>query len=233
MMASGICCKREILCPEKLDLAAAARFYGVRGEDAQALALLQQWAPVIRRAAAPRMVWASFSVGGQQTLLAGEDIAAHLQGCGSFVLLGVTLGTGADAAVRRAGVGDVAAGAAADALASALAEQCCDAAEAFLKEHYADEGLFLTGRFSPGYGDWPLAAQKRIAALLDLPKMLGVTVTQTNLMLPRKSVTAAMGLAHHPVNGKLAGCAHCALQGRCEYRRKGQTCEQNEIVLPK
>ncbi len=197
------------------------------------MALLQKQAPAVLRAAAPRMVWASFAAEEQPALLQGGDIAAHLRGCGRFVLLGVTLGTGVDAAVRRAGVGDVAAGAAADALASALAEQACAAAEAFLRDSYAAEGFFLTGRFSPGYGDWPLAAQARIAALLDLPKTLGVTVTDTNLMLPRKSVTAALGLADHPVSGKLAGCAHCALRGRCVYRRKGQTCESNGTVSPK
>ena len=149
--------------------------------------------------------------------LAGEDVAKHLEGCTAALLLAVTLGPGVDAQIRRAGVGDIAAGVASDALGSALAEQAAEAAEAELRQWAARQGKYLTGRYSPGYGDWPLAVQPLLAAALD-------TATENNLMTPRKSITAILGVSDHPVRGHLAGCGHCVLRTRCEYRKRGITC---------
>ena len=212
--------------PEGIDLGQAARYMGAKdGGDETLRALLERWAPPLRAAAAPRAVWLRAPVGALGDLWQGSDIQRHLAGCTEAVLLAVTLGPGADAQIRRAGVGDVAAGAASDALASVLAEQAADAAEARLRALAAAEGMYLTGRYSPGYGDWPIGVQPRIAALLDTPRRIGLCVTDTCLMLPRKSITAALGLSRTPVTGRRAGCAHCALRDKCEYRKRGETCE--------
>ena len=212
--------------PEGIDLGQAARYMGAKdGGDETLRALLERWAPPLRAAAAPRAVWLRAPVGALGDLWQGSDIQRHLAGCTEAVLLAVTLGPGADAQIRRAGVGDVAAGAASDALASVLAEQAADAAEARLRALAASEGMYLTGRYSPGYGDWPIGVQPRIAALLDTPRRIGLCVTGTCLMLPRKSITAALGLSRTPVTGRRAGCAHCALRDKCEYRKRGETCE--------
>ena len=212
--------------PEGIDLGQAARYMGAKdGGDETLRALLERWAPPLRAAAAPRAVWLRAPVGALGDLWQGSDIQRHLAGCTEAVLLAVTLGPGADAQIRRAGVGDVAAGAASDALASVLAEQAAAAAEARLRALAAAEGMYLTGRYSPGYGDWPIGVQPRIAALLDTPRRIGLCVTGTCLMLPRKSITAALGLSRTPVTGRRAGCAHCALRDKCEYRKRGETCE--------
>lgn len=212
--------------PEGIDLGQAARYMGAKdGGDETLRALLERWAPPLRAAAAPRAVWLRAPVGALGDLWQGSDIQRHLAGCTEAVLLAVTLGPGADAQIRRAGVGDVAAGAASDALASVLAEQAADAAEARLRALAAAEGMYLTGRYSPGYGDWPIGVQPRIAALLDTPRRIGLCVTGTCLMLPRKSITAALGLSRTPVTGRRAGCVHCALRDKCEYRKRGETCE--------
>ena len=157
-------------------------------------------------------------------ILAGEDVAKHLEGCTAALLLAVTLGPGVDAQIRRAGVGDIAAGVASDALGSALAEQAAEAAEAELRQWAARQGKYLTGRYSPGYGDWPLAVQPLLAAALDTARRAGLCVTENNLMTPRKSIPAIRGVRDHPVRGHLAGCGHCVLRTRCEYRQRGITC---------
>ena len=213
--------------PEAADLGQAARYMGARGEpDPATRALLERCAPPLLAAAAPRAVWLRAPVEALACLWQGADITRHLAGCGEAVLLAVTLGPGVDGQIRRAGVGDVAAGAASDALASALAEQAADRAEAKLRTLFAAEGLHLTGRYSPGYGDWPIGVQPRLAALLDTPRRIGLCVTDSCLMLPRKSVTAALGLSRAPVTGYRAGCAHCRLRDKCEYRKRGETCER-------
>ena len=165
--------------PEGIDLAQAARYFGARGgADAATQALLEKCAVPLLAAATPRAVWLeadpdSLTAAG---ILAGEDVAKHLEGCTAALLLAVTLGPGVDAQIRRAGVGDIAAGVASDALGSALAEQVAEAAEAELRQWAARQGKYLTGRYSPGYGDWPLAVQPLLAAALDTARTAGVPV---------------------------------------------------------
>ena len=139
--------------PDAIDLAQAARYFGARGEpDEATMALLQKCAVPLLAAATPRAVWleADTSALAEAGILRGGDVMRHLEGCPQAVLLAVTLGLGVDAQIRRAGVGDIAAGVASDALGSALAEQAADAAEAELRQWAAKEGKYLPGRFSPG-----------------------------------------------------------------------------------
>ena len=214
-MAIGVPRPLAIEKPQSVDLAQAARYFGAHGEpDAATLALLQKCAVPLLAAATPRAVWllADTPALTEAGLLPGEDVHKHLAGCGQAILLAVTLGPGVDAQIRRAGVGDIAAGVAADA------------AEAQLRQWAATEGKYLTGRFSPGYGDWDIAVQPLVAAALDTVRKAGLCVTDTNLMTPRKSVTALLGVSDHPVKGQLAGCGHCVLRTRCEYRKRGKTC---------
>ena len=199
--------------PESIDIRQAARYFGARGEaDSATLTLLEKCAAPLLAAATPRAVWLEADVESltQAGILKGEDIFRHLEGCSEAVLLAVTVGPGVDGQIRRAGVGDIAAGVASDAIGSVLAEQAADAAEAELRQWAAEQDKYLTGRFSPGYGDWPIGVQP--------------LVTENDLMTPRKSVTALLGLSDHPVKGRLAGCGHCVLNTRCEYRKRGKTC---------
>ena len=48
----------------------------------------------------------------------------------------------------------------------------------------------LKPRRSPGYGDLPLALSRTILAELDAPRKIGVSITDSNLLVPSKSVTA-------------------------------------------
>ena len=213
--------------PAAIDTAQAARYFGARGTpDESTMALLEKCAVPLLAVATPRAVWLEADVDAlaEAGILRGGDVMKHLEGCPQALLLAVTLGPAVDAQIRRAGVSDIAAGVASDALGSALAEQAAEAAEAELRQWAAKEGKYLTGRFSPGYGDWDIAVQPLVAAALDTVRRAGLCVTDTNLMIPRKSVTAILGVSDQPVKGKLAGCGHCVLRTRCEYRKRGKTC---------
>lgn len=215
--------------PESIDLRQATRYLGAPGEpDSGTLALLERCAPPLLYAAMPKAVWrtADTAAWDEAGILQGADIRRHLTECPQAILLAVTLGPMVGSQIRRSAVGDVAAGAAADALASALAEQMADAAEGQLRQWAAEQGLFLTGRFSPGYGDWPISLQPLLAETLDTARQIGLYVTDTYLMTPRKSVTALLGVSDHPVRGQLAGCGHCVLRARCNYRKRGITCAE-------
>jgi hypothetical protein len=62
-----------------------------------------------------------------------------------------------------------------------------------LRDEERRAGRSVTHRVGPGYGDWPIEDQ---AALLDVfgDVPLPVTVTESSLLLPRKSVSAVLGV---------------------------------------
>ena len=48
----------------------------------------------------------------------------------------------------------------------------------------------LSPRRSPGYGELPLELSREIVTALDATKRIGVSLTESNLLVPSKSVTA-------------------------------------------
>ena len=84
----------------------------------------------------------------------------------------------------------------------------------------------LTPRFSPGYGDFPLAQQAAFCSVLDVSRRIGVSLTSGSLMVPQKSVTALLGVSAHPPAARIAGCDACNLSDRCLYRKEGLSCGQ-------
>ncbi|WNX86547.1 hypothetical protein RWV98_09865 [Agathobaculum sp. NTUH-O15-33] len=54
--------------------------------------------------------------------------------------------------------------------------------------------------------------------LLDTPRQIGLTVTDSLLLAPVKSVTAVIGLSSEPQPCHKNGCEECGKKN-CEYRR--------------
>ena len=77
------------------------------------------------------------------------------------------------------------------ALGAERIEALCNA---FCDDYALENGVTLTPRFSAGYGDCPLEVQKQIFAFLDCPKNIGLTLNDSMLMSPTKSVTAFVGI---------------------------------------
>jgi cobalamin-dependent methionine synthase I len=50
------------------------------------------------------------------------------------------------------------------------------------------------GRYSPGYGDLSLSFQPVLLNELNAAKLLGITLTDSYLMIPRKSISAIIGV---------------------------------------
>ena len=159
---------------------------------------------------------------GTTLLLTGKDIAAHLDGCDRAVILCATLSAGAEAAIRQAGASDVLAGMMTDAMASALTEQLCDAAEQEILAGLPE--VHPTWRFSPGYGDLPLTVQGDLLRTVNAEKRLGVTLSESGMLIPSKTVTAIIGLSSQPVQKGKRGCAVCNMNKTCPYRAKGVHC---------
>ena len=126
--------------------------------------------------------------------LPGQALSRHLQNCPKVILFAATVGLTIDRMIQRHFVTEPAIAVWLNAIGSERVEALCRLFCTELKADYAAEGLVPIERFSPGYGDLPLAFQKDIFTLLDCPRKIGVTLNQSLLMSPEKSVSALVGL---------------------------------------
>ena len=131
-------------------------------------AALEREAPIV-----PRSVW-------RRTRLGDRDV----------VFLCGTIGAEFDAWQRRLSVLS-----AADALLSQqigldAVEKVMDELEERSRKEVEVEGKKLKPRRSPGYGDLPLSLSRTILEELDAPRKIGVSITDSDLLVPSKSVTA-------------------------------------------
>jgi len=154
--------------------------------------------------------------------LEGNDIAAHLQGCTGVILMCGTVGSGSDRLIRLMQVEDMAKAVITDAFAGAVCEQVMNTAEQIIAEELS--GKYITWRYSPGYGDFPLDIQKQLLNVLDAPKKIGLCVSDSGMLTPVKSVTAVIGVSDSPLPKRIRGCAVCNMRERCRFRKRGLHC---------
>lgn len=112
----------------------------------------------------------------------------NLKGYNKIIVFAATIGIEADRLINRYSLVSPSKALIIDALASSAIESWCDIAEAQImngKEH--------APRFSPGYGDFPLSLQKNILTLLNTQKNIFLTLNESLMMTPTKSVTAVIG----------------------------------------
>ena len=213
----------------EISRAEALRYLGYRGDFSGILPEnLSRCEAVLRGVARPRAVWRLFglepdgALSGSSFRPEGESVRALLRDCDSVILMAATLGAEVDLLLRREARRDMADAALLDALANAAIENVCDNLCLDLARAVAPR--MLTPRFSPGYGDFPLAQQPAFCAVLDVSRRIGVSLTPGGLMVPQKTVTALLGVADHPPGPRAAGCSSCRLSDRCLYRKEGLSC---------
>ena len=132
--------------------------------------------------------------------------------------MAVTVGAEVDRLLARYGKLSVAKAVVMQAAAAAMVEAYCNELNAMWKKEYLEKGLYLRPRFSPGYGDFPLSAQKQILDGLEAGKRIGITLTEGYLMMPSKSVTAVIGVSRTPAACVIEGCEACGKKD-CAFRR--------------
>ena len=209
----------------------AMRYLGAgEGDDA----LRRQLAAVaseLTAALEPRYVYRVFDLArengdillaGTGVRLTGATASTMLAQCRRSALLACTLGSGFDTLLRKEQARDMGRAVMLDACGSAWVESGCNAAEEELRARLP--GLFLTDRFSPGYGDLPLDIQPAVCAALDAGRRVGIHVSDSFLMNPMKSVTAVIGIADRPQMARIRGCAYCAMAASCRLRKGGKHC---------
>ena len=144
----------------------ALRYMGVRGApDAGVQALVEEAAHLLEPRAHYRVLLQRLPLDWTGGLsldgipLPGESIRRCMRGCGEAVLLGATLGSAVDGLIRRESLTRPALALAVNGCAAAMLEHALNGTCRELSAQVEGEGLTLTGRFSPGYGDLPLTLQ--------------------------------------------------------------------------
>lgn len=203
-------------------------FLGWRGTpvDAPLLAQIRDLCDLAVREVRPRMAERRFplapdgSLAGTSMTPKGNDVRAMLAPCHEAVLLAATLGAESERLLLRMQAKDAARALLLDAVLSAAIEAVLDAREEALRGELTAQGRYLTDRFSPGYGDMPIAQTREICEVLGAQRAIGLTVSAGGVMIPRKSVTAVMGISNAPVVRRPAGCEGCAARETCALRRR-------------
>lgn len=131
------------------------------------------------------------------------DLAKLLCGCDNAVFMAATVGHGIDRIINKYTRLDPAKSVfmqaiGAERIESMLDTFCMPAGDLYsnvarifnasLKE------IEITPRFSPGYGDLPLGIQPEFISILDAGRKIGITLNDSLLMSPSKSVTAIAGI---------------------------------------
>ena len=118
-----------------------------------------------------------------------KSLEKNLGDCNEAFVFLITLGFECDRLLNKLSYISPAKHFICDALASSLAESVCDKAEEIIKD-----GLSCRVRFSPGYGDLPLCVQPRLLDMLSAEKICGITINDSYLMSPSKTITCIMGI---------------------------------------
>ena len=206
----------------------AVRYLGFgRGEaDEATLRLVAAAFSQLERAASPRIVWRVFDlktagegrldIGGME--VESRSLWKNMKGCCQAVVLGATLGSGVDLLMRRQSLTDMAAAVVTQACAAAMLEEYLDGEQEKIGRELEREGKYLRPRFSPGYGDFSICHQGQLLAMLEAPKRIGLSMTDSSMLTPVKSVTAVIGVStvKEPCHRK--GCEACG-KTDCIYRR--------------
>lgn len=179
--------------PPEIDRRELLRYAGVRGESPEAIALADS---VISEAEAHityRVAYREIRLSLLSAIgLDHPAILDRLKGCSSVIVLAATAGIALDRLILRAGATSPSRALMLDAFGAERVESLIDCFTADLVT--SERKLHVLPRFSPGYGKIPLEIQKKIFSLLDCPRTVGITLNDSLLMSPAKSVTAFIGI---------------------------------------
>ena len=153
------------------------------------------------------------------TIFESQIIAHLMQGCQKAVIFAVTIGGLLEMKVQQlAKAGRVLEEAVVDAVGSAAAEQAAAAVQNRVREIANAQGMGISLRFSPGYCDWAIDQQTMIFHALN-GRSAGIRLTDSCLMVPRKSVSGVIGMSAHGKDLETWSPCRTCKQRNCPGRR--------------
>jgi hypothetical protein len=149
--------------------------------------------------------------------LSGKLLAQHLAPASEVILILCTVGAELEKLVSETMRTDPVFALALDGLGSAGVEALANAAcRRFEVE--AEEGRKMTSiPLSPGMVDWSVEeGQSQIFELLSAED-IGVSLTPSWVMIPRKSLSMVLGIGEQMASGKTT-CDYCSMRETCRYQ---------------
>lgn len=170
-----------------------------------------------------------------EIIIESKDLTKLFQNCDKVVILATSLGLAVEKRIRYYSLSSLSKGIIFDACATAYIEALCDYVEGKIKTIAKKEGVGITFRYSPGYGDVSISHQKDLVNSLNATKLIGLTVSESSILIPRKSVTAFVGfdkamkaaVSHDSTDNfekskkEKNSCPTCKLYADCNYRKEG------------
>lgn len=177
------------------------RYAGIRGSAPEIDALLDECLGEVSGKLSYKVCYREFPLRrcGEEFDLgfmrsASPSLERHLSGCRRIVVFAATVGILLDRLIARYAAISQTKALLLGAIGAERVESLCDVFCREISLEKAAGGYKTRPRFSPGYGDLPLGMQREIFAVLDCPRRIGLTLGDSLLMSPSKSVTAIIGV---------------------------------------
>lgn len=210
--------------PPPIDVKEILRYAGQKGEAPSIESIVDECLKEVSSVLSYKACYAYVDciVSDNVVTLDGEEIASkalakNLAGCLKAVIFSCTIGLGIDRIIEKYKVTSPLKALITHAIGVERVEGLANAFCHFLQEEVG-ENLSLRPRFSAGYGDFKIENQNLFFNKLESTKLLGITLNESLLMSPSKSVTAVIGIAEESGCNKEYSCVQCG-QRDCEYRR--------------
>ena len=202
--------------------------YGHNTPDEETMDLIRECYAELERVASPKHIYRRLNVEitVDNHILAAElemhssNLAKNLRGCEEIILFAATLGSGTDMLMNKYSRIAISKAAILQACGASMIEDYCNACQHSIGQELALEGLYLRPRFSPGYGDLSLRYQQSVLDMLNARKSIGIYLSEGDVMIPEKSVTAIMGISKDNTRCYIEGCEVCS-KINCAFRRDG------------
>lgn len=200
------------------------RYARIGGADDSVRSLLESCMREAEPMLSYRVCYTFLNVGCQQDTLSLGSIATSsttirkaIRNADKVLLFAATVGTPFDLLIRKYSALSPSKALVLQAIGAERVESLCDAFCDSINEELTANGKNLTPRVSPGYGDIPLTMQREIFRILDCPRKIGLTLDESLMMSPSKSVTALCGVVSEPNATTKSSCSRCS-KTDCAYR---------------
>lgn len=148
------------------------------------------------------------------TKVKSDKLRKNLCSCNSFVVFAATVGIELDRLILKYGRISPSKALIFQAIGAERIESLCDEFGNFAEKEFG----YTAPRFSPGYGDLPLDIQKDFFRVLEPERKIGLTLNESMLMTPSKSVTAIIGISEEKRISTNHNCSECDKEN-CSFRR--------------
>ena len=161
---------------------------------------------------------------GTNLILESNDLYEILKDCNECILMAATLGINIEKDIKKYSCTELTKGIIIDSCATTAIEEVCDIVQNEIENNILKNGQYLTFRYSPGYGDLSIEKNTEILTILNGQKEIGLTITNSGIMIPRKSVIAIIGITDKKVEQDKTSCSTCKNKSKCKFKKGVNSC---------